>query len=187
VFDGSTSPSLALGLRIPPTDNSRRAGLLLPARPESPASRSVCTLYLVFKEPRLPANPKYQGLPALPADRSSTLLDNFRRPLGEPYELTTAFRFVSTFFRGYPRYFFGRLSEAAVAYTAVFSRVCEARRLSRQPRCSRPRTSRKACLTNVCEPLPTCQLPPNRPDEPHASAAGPSARRRAARQRPHPS
>ena len=78
----------------PPAD-TRRAGFA-PTRALRGRRRNVCTLYLVFKEPRLrrPSHrPRPFGIPEPPS------LSLRWRPLGEPFELTTPIRACQPFLR----------------------------------------------------------------------------------------
>ena len=119
----------------------------------------MCTLYLVFKEPRSRFFRPQGGKPfrispfAFPADELP--FDNFAAPFRGTLRAYGGLDFVSTLFSHFHKLFVGASPKT---HRPQFG-VCEARRPSRQPRRSRPRTSRKACLTNVCEQLPACQLP----------------------------
>ena len=118
----------------------------------------MCTLYLVFKEPRRRCHETKGVKPfrfrrfASSAGRLSC--DNFPAPSRGTLRAYVGFAFVSTLFSHAHTIFVGASPKTQRPQVGV----CEARRPSKQPRCPRPRTSRRARSMNVREPLPACQL-----------------------------
>jgi hypothetical protein len=119
--------SLALELRQAPPADTRRAGLSDFTRACARGSSNVCTLYLVFKEPRLPAaltvrRPRCD--PTLPATRAHQ---------GQTSELTSRYPLCQPLFRS-PK---GRFQDRASSFRGFQGAYLAARALDRGHRVKR--------------------------------------------------